>query len=375
MHNLLKILILEDIPEDAGLIDKTLEKAKIPFVSLRVDTRDEFIDAIKTFSPDVILSDHSLPQFNSIEALKICQTNRPNIPFILVTGTVSEEFAVNSLKEGADDYLLKGNLTRLPSAILNSLKQKQDEKTRKKAEESLKEQNIELVKINQELDRFVYSASHDLKAPLKSVLGLLKLAEGDLQSENYHSMGIYHKMIEGSVFKLDATIKEIENYSRNIRTNIVYKEIDLRIMAEEVLESLRYTDGLDLLKTYLKFGNNSLLVSDPARLRIILSNIISNAIKYRDDDKEESYLSISAEISDIEAIIRIEDNGIGISTDYIDKIYNMFYRATEKSEGSGLGLYIVKETIDKLKGTITVESVLKEKTLFTITIPNNIDQK
>jgi signal transduction histidine kinase len=292
-----------------------------------------------------------------------------------VTGTVSEEFAVNSLKEGADDYILKGNLTRLPSAILNTLKQKLEEVNRKKAEDSLKEQNIELIKINQELDRFVYSASHDLKAPLKSVLGLLKLAEGDLQNESYHSMSTYHRMIEGSVAKLDATIKEIENYSRNIRTNIIYEKIDLRIMTEEILQSLQYTEGAEALKTYLNFENGSLLVSDPSRIRIILSNIISNAIKYRDKEKKESFLSISTEISNTVVCIRIEDNGIGIEADYIEKIYNMFYRATEKSEGSGLGLYIVKETIDRLKGSIIVESVIKEKTLFTIRIPNNINEK
>jgi signal transduction histidine kinase len=375
MDKMLKILMLEDVPEDADLIDRALKKAKMSFVSMRVDTKDEFIEAISDFIPDIILSDHSLPQFNSIEALKICRKKNNDLPFILVTGTVSEEFAVNALKEGADDYILKGNLTRLPSAILNTLKQRKEEQNRKKAEKSLQEQNTELVKINQELDRFVYSASHDLKAPLKSVLGLLRLAENDLANSNYESMATYHKMIEGSVFKLDCTIKEIENYSRNLRTQVQVEEIDLSALISEVLESLQYIEGKNQIHTTVNIQGLCAFYSDRSRLKIILSNIISNAIKYRDWGKKQCCLIIDADVSEDGLVVKMEDNGIGIHPDYIEKIYDMFYRATEKSEGSGLGLYIVKETVSKLKGIISVESIVREKTIFTIAIPNLTTEK
>src|SRR5690349_4303585 len=116
-EKVLKILMLEDLEDDIGLIERTLRKDGIPFTSRYADTRDEFVKAIEDFSPDVILSDHALPQFNSVEALNICKKAGLNVPFILVTGTVSEEFAVNCLKQGADDYVLKSNLVRLPSAI------------------------------------------------------------------------------------------------------------------------------------------------------------------------------------------------------------------------------------------------------------------
>ncbi len=117
MNQAMKIVMLEDLEEDAGLIDRVLKKEKFSYTRVRVDTRDEFIDALEKFGPDLVLSDHSLPQFNSIEALQICKQQRPDIPFILVTGAVSEEFAVNCLKQGADDYVLKSNLSRLPLAI------------------------------------------------------------------------------------------------------------------------------------------------------------------------------------------------------------------------------------------------------------------
>ena len=157
MEKELKILMLEDVQDDVGLIERTLKKQGVVFTSKRVDTHDEFVHALDNYNPDVILSDHALPQFNSIEALTICRKKHNDVPFILVTGTVSEEFAVHCLKQGADDYVLKSNLVRLPSAIKNALKQRHHDHKRKKAEKALRKQNEELVKINKELDSFVYS--------------------------------------------------------------------------------------------------------------------------------------------------------------------------------------------------------------------------
>src|SRR5579864_4597434 len=109
MEKELRILMLEDLEEDAGLLDRVLSKEKIAFTRIRVESRDEFINALGSFDPDLILSDHALPQFNSIEALKIAQEKKPEVPFIIVTGSVSEEFAVSCIKKGANDYVLKSN--------------------------------------------------------------------------------------------------------------------------------------------------------------------------------------------------------------------------------------------------------------------------
>src|SRR5688572_7875514 len=100
----LRVLMLEDSPGDAGLIERALRRDQIDFIASRVDTREDFDRSIRSFEPDVILSDHGMPEFNSIEALKICSKERVLAPFILVTGTVSEEFAATCLKLGADDY-------------------------------------------------------------------------------------------------------------------------------------------------------------------------------------------------------------------------------------------------------------------------------
>ncbi|SEB17989.1 PAS domain S-box protein [Pedobacter hartonius] len=121
MNTKLRILHLEDLRSDAELVNRTLKKAKFDFERLVVDNRENFIKALTEFVPDIILSDHSLPSFNSHEALSIFKTMGLNIPFILITATISEEFAVDVIKRGADDYILKDRLERLPTALANAL--------------------------------------------------------------------------------------------------------------------------------------------------------------------------------------------------------------------------------------------------------------
>lgn len=361
--------MLEDVPDDVGLIERTLKKQKLDFVGMRVDTKDEFVVALGDFRPDVILSDHMLPQFNSLEALSICQRSGLNIPFILVTGTVSEEFAVSCLKQGADDYVLKSNMVRLPSAIQNALRQRLLESNRRDDELQLRKQNEELIKINKELDSFVYSVSHNLRAPLMSLLGLLKLVE--IENETPGSdLKPYFDMMNHSIGKLDETLKEILDYSRNARTEIKPDKIDLQKLLEEGFEKLMYLPGSEFVAKSIEIEANADLLLDQSRLAVIINNMVSNAIKYRDETKTQCVLDVRGHIDDRNLSLIFRDNGIGISPELLTKIFDMFYRATERSEGAGLGLYIVKETIDKLGGTISVDSRVGESTVFKIVIPN-----
>lgn len=365
----LKILMLEDMPEDAELIVHFLKKEAMKFTLKRVDARTEFVDALSDFKPDVILSDHALPQFNSIDALTICKASGVHAPFILVTGTVSEEFAVSCLKQGADDYVLKSNLTRLPSAILNSLKQRQLALKRRKAEKALRLQNEELVKINKELDSFVYSVSHNIRAPLMSVLGLVNLAKLDDKS-NANTFGQYFSMMEHSIHRLDDTLKEILDYSRNARSNLNIEKVNIHAIVEDVFERLKYLEGSENMEKRISVDIQYPLYSDAYRLTVVFNNLISNSIKYKDFNKKVSFIDIDIKVDQYQALIRFEDNGIGIPENYIRRIFDMFFRATDKSEGAGLGLYIVRETVEKLDGAITVHSKAFEGTTFEIIIPN-----
>lgn len=369
VEKVFKILMLEDLQDDVGLIERALRKEGMHFSSKRVDTEEEFTQCLSSFQPDVILSDHALPQFNSLEALKICRKLAVHVPFILVTGTVSEEFAVNCLKQGADDYVLKSNMVRLPSAIHNAMKQRHHEVKRRKAEQTLRKQNEELVKINKELDSFVYSVSHNLRAPLMSVLGLINLVQ--LENGNADSaLKNYFQMMQQSIHKLDDTLKEILDYSRNARSALSVTEIDIRKMVEDSFERMKYMEGSEEIHKSVNSGEKVPFYTDAYRLSVVINNLVSNAIKYRDVHKEDQTLKVNIQISETELILEIVDNGIGISSEYISRIFEMFFRATERSEGAGLGLYIVRETVDKLHGTIAVSSAIGQGTTFTITLPN-----
>jgi len=287
----------------------------------------------------------------------------------LITGSVSEEFAMQCIHAGANDYILKDKLTRLPSSIINALDKYEFEQEKKKVYKSLEEQNKELVKINEELDRFVYRASHDLRAPLKSIIGLANLANTDLDNNNFSFMKEYVNRIEQSVNKLDSTIVEIINYSKNNRLEINKEPVDFNGLLEEVWDKLKYLEGAIEIEKKVHIKQESPLYTDKNRLFVILNNLISNSIKYR-NNSQQPYIKVDAVVHSDSFSVTVEDNGIGISDKYIDKIFDMFYRATESSDGSGLGLYIVKETVDRLKGKIDVQSRPEEGTRFKVEFPN-----
>lgn len=369
MEKELKILMLEDLQDDVGLIERTLLKEGMNFSVKRVDSQKEFSECLTEFQPDVILSDHALPQFNSLEALKICRKQAVNVPFILVTGTVSEEFAVSCLKQGADDYVLKSNMVRLPSAIYNALKQRHHEVKRKKAERTLRKQNEELVKINKELDSFVYSVSHNLRAPLMSVLGLINLVQIE-NKKGDEILNNYFAMMQHSIHKLDDTLKEILDYSRNARSVLNITAVDTKKMVEDSFQRLKYMEGSETISKSVQVFNNMPFYTDPYRLSVIINNLVSNAIKYKDDSKKNSIIELQANVTESNLELTFRDNGIGIGEEYLPKIFEMFFRGTERSDGAGLGLYIVKETVDKLNGSLSVDSKKGEGTTFKITIPN-----
>jgi signal transduction histidine kinase len=359
--------------EDVELIKRTLKKAGLQFETAQVDTRNAFVRALEEYGADVILSDHSLPQFDSVEALELCKEHGSDVPFILVTGAVSEEFAVSCLKQGADDYVLKSNLARLPNAISNSLRQKEAENAKVKAAQALQNQNAELKKINKELDSFVYSVSHNLRAPLMSVLGLLDLAKHE--SHENTALDQYFAMMESSIHKLDETVKEILDYSRNARQNLTIEKLDLKKLIEDHFEKMQFMAGSELISRDITVDEQSSFYSDGYRVSVILNNLISNAIKYHDPKKESSFIRIHVRINKETALMEFQDNGIGIEERYINRVFDMFFRGTEKNKGAGLGLYIVKEAIEKLKGTIEIKSTVGQGTLFRIEVPNFISDR
>lgn len=229
-----------------------------------------------------------------------------------------------------------------------------------------------IVQTNFELDSFVYRASHDLRAPLRSILGLVNIINsqtGEVDKVNYI------RLIEKSAIKLDNFISDLINFSRNSRASVDIEEVDFAAIINECKENLRFMESADQVEFISKVKGSGDFYSDPKRISIFLNNFLSNAIKYQDPNKKnKSFVNIQVSYNRSQALITIEDNGVGIKKEYQSKIFNMFFRASENSFGSGLGLYIARQAVERLGGEIKVDSKLGVGTTFAIRLPNLEDK-
>ncbi|AHM62127.1 pas/pac sensor signal transduction histidine kinase [Flammeovirgaceae bacterium 311] len=234
-------------------------------------------------------------------------------------------------------------------------------------EEALKEKNNYLTKVNKELDNFVYSASHNLRAPLTSLMGLINL----LRLETGKPLELHQicSMMENSLLRLDGFIRDIIDHSRNSRLFIQSVEVDVKALIAEVLEEFSLADNYNRICIDVNVQQEVPMFTDPARLRIIIRNLISNAIRYQNNTLLPQ-ISITAQITGQESIFQVCDNGIGIRQQHHERVFDMFYRADEHRSGSGLGLYITREVIDKMGGKIELTSQPAKGTTVKIVLPN-----
>ena len=243
------------------------------------------------------------------------------------------------------------------------------EKNTKNLEEMTREiqgVNEALKKTNAELDTFVYSTSHDLRSPLMSVLGLVGIARKDEKAENRE---LYYKMIEERIHALDISIKNIIDYSRNSRIDVAKEPIDFDHLIDDVVNSLAHMENADKITFQKTVEVAPVIFHDKKRIEAVLNNLVANAIKYHDVTKEAPRIEVIVSAADELLKISVKDNGTGIDPAYQQKIFTMFFRASERSKGSGLGLFIVKETVSKMGGKIELDSVPGLGSCFTIELP------
>lgn len=238
----------------------------------------------------------------------------------------------------------------------------------KKLLESTKEielKNENLILANRELDRFVYSASHDLRSPLTSLKGLVQIAK---EENNLEQIKYYFDLMDQSITRQDQFIIDIIDYSRNKRVEKSLELVNLPKLVDHIIQQYNYNDIAKTIKIVKNIEVKE-IYSDAMRLKIIFNNLISNAIKYGDPEKEEKKIEINVFKEKNSCKIVIKDNGIGISEEILPRIFEMFF-GTNHNIGSGLGLYITMEAIKVLNGTIKASSKIKEGTIFTIILPN-----
>jgi hypothetical protein len=230
----------------------------------------------------------------------------------------------------------------------------------------IQHKNEYLEKTNVELDRFLYSTSHDLRAPISSIRGLIMIAQREAEEV---SIKKYLDMMHDRTLKLDSFIHDIMNYSRNARTELTLEPVEIKSVIDEITESLKFFEGSERIRITNYLVEPKWVGVDKARLRIVLNNLISNAVKYHDPGKENQWIDIKTKTSQNQMIISVSDNGIGIDEAYQEKIFEMFFRATDKSKGSGLGLYIVAEVVKRMGGKLRVHSVPEIGSEFIVYLP------
>ncbi len=254
----------------------------------------------------------------------------------------------------------------ISSAIMNQRKKYLQDQINQRTRE-LQRANEELTVRNTELDRFVYSASHDLSAPLKSILGLILVAKLDNPGQ-VHAQ--YLAMMERSVHKLEDFIEEVVTYSRNTRMPINLEPFAFKAFVENLLQDHEYSENFKHIKFIIEDDLGIDMVSDLTRMKVILNNLVSNAIKFHwIDNCREPFIKISVSRKDGEYLLSVEDNGRGIPREHISRIFEMFYRATDEAQGSGLGLYILKEAVVKLGGSVDATSTIDVGSTFLVKLP------
>lgn len=230
----------------------------------------------------------------------------------------------------------------------------------------LHKQIEEQKRLNEELDNFVYRTSHDLRAPVSSSLGLIDLMEmNETSAEN----ATYLELQRKSLVKMDDFIRDILNYSRNSRLELIEDEIDFRALFDDAIQQIRFSNHAEDMHYLFENEGNIILTSDKMRWQVIFNNMVSNAYKYRNTQRKDAFLRVVIRKENEQVRVIFDDNGIGIDEQSLPKIFDMFYRASTKSVGSGVGLYIVKQAIIKLGGNIECQSILGKGTTFTIILP------
>ncbi|MCF8273708.1 MAG: PAS domain-containing sensor histidine kinase [Flavobacteriaceae bacterium] len=265
------------------------------------------------------------------------------------------------LISGAPNFGVKGELVGSIGIHLDITNQKN-------LESKLLNSNNNLKKINKELDTFVYRISHDLRTPVLSIMGLIDLIQHgddvDMSDRNKE----YINLMLDSTKRLDKTIQEILYFSRNSKLELQIQSVDIQKLINHIYDDIKYVNKRDIIFE-TNFNNIHFIDSDKARLEIVLKNILSNSVKYFNPNTDKCFVKFDISQEKTYYTISITDNGIGIEKEFLDRIFEMFFRATNNAYGTGLGLFLVKETIEKLKGRIKVDSQINVGTKFIITIP------
>lgn len=376
----IRVLLIEDNSDDADLLMLQLERASFEPDSIRVDDANALKAAITHYEWDIILSDFNMPRLNGLQALKIVREVNSEIPFIVVSGAIGEETAVELMRSGAQDFIQKGNGLRLIPVIERELIEAEHRKVRRLAEEAKirleKEREVILEQLKEAVktrDEFISIASHELKTPLTSLNLQTQILERSLEREDFefaknklpHFFSLLHKQLG----RLNHLVEDMLDVTRIASGQLVvsYQEINLSDLIREICA--RLYEQARTLGIVLQVDVPDVIVGawDSFRMDQVLSNLIANAIKYG----RKGSIEIRAKVVNGRVQIEVEDHGPGIEKKDQQRVFDRFERAISASEvsGLGLGLFICKRIVEAHQGRIWVESEPGQGARFIVEVP------
>ena len=356
----LRVLFVEDDPSDVELLSVALRKGGFEANSDVADTAAAFAAQIQRNPYDVILADYNLPSWNGMATIEILRREGLDIPVVLVSGALGETRAVECIKQGAADYVLKDQLLRLPEAVRRAVREK---KLREEHRRSLEE----LARSNRDLEQFAYVASHDLQEPLRMVAAYTQLLAERYQGKLDENADKYiHYAVDGAT-RMQRLVQDLLAFSRVGRSGAERRKVDCNSVLATALQNLQA--AIEESGARIEAGPLPSVLGDASQLLQVFQNLVGNAIKFR--GAEPLLIRINAEKSGREWWFSFADNGIGIASEHAELIFVIFKRLHTREEyaGNGIGLSICKKIVEQLGGRIWVESIPGQGATFRFTLP------
>ncbi|MDD1719242.1 MAG: ATP-binding protein [Methanoregulaceae archaeon] len=359
----MNILAIEDNPADAAMIRELLSGCSGPsFRVSRAGTLSEAHDILAKGETDFILLDLGLPDSQGLDTLREVRGDAPALPVVVLTGFDDEDLAVRALREGAQDYLVKGRISS--ESLIHSIRYA---KERNRIEQELVQISDNLRRSNKDLEQFAYVASHDLREPLRMVTSFAQLLKerysGRLDSDADEFIGY---IVEGST-RMDALIEDLLEYSRVSSRGNPFMPTDMNSVVSDVITDLSVPIGESGAGIYP--AALPTVSADRVQMARVFQNLLANAIKFRGANAPE--IRIDATRDEDEWTFSVKDNGIGIDPAYSERIFEIFQRLHGRNEypGTGIGLAVCRKIVERHGGRIWVEPAEKKGSTFYFTIP------
>jgi signal transduction histidine kinase len=363
----LHALLVEDNALDAALVVRALSKDGFDVIADVVQDEAAFTRALHTHPPEVVLADYNLPNWKGMEALGVLRGEALDIPMILVSGALGDVTAVECIRQGATDYVLKDGLARLPEVVRRALREKDERTLRHKIEEDLARKVDELARSNADLEQFAYVASHDLQEPLRMVTAYTQLLGERYRGKLDENADKYIGYASEGAQRMQVLIQDLLAFSRIGRNGFTYGSVDCNAVMADVLQTLAST--VQESGAVVTHAELPAVWADRTQMTQLFQNLIQNAVKFR--GKEPPAVSVQAEKTGLRWQFSVSDNGIGIAPEYAENIFVVFQRLHARTEypGNGIGLAICKKIVERNGGKIWVESQPGSGACFKFTLP------